>query len=97
MPEVPEVPWGHRVGLMSLLMIHKAYMPVYSDPYFSCGTDEPTEGSTRGPRGPKKKRSKFCRRKNIEEEEKTFAEISAPTFEAFTPLRPSYLFRSSPC
>ena len=39
MPEVPEVPWGHRVGLMSLLMIHKAYMPVYSDPDFSCGTD----------------------------------------------------------
>ena len=58
MPEVPEVPWGHRVGLMSLLMIHKAYMPVYSDPDFSCGTgrdgtNEPTEGSTRGPRGPK--------------------------------------------
>ena len=24
---------------MSLLMIHKAYMPVYSDPDFSCGTD----------------------------------------------------------
>ena len=23
------IPWGHRVGLMSLLMIHKAYMPVY--------------------------------------------------------------------
>ena len=37
-------------------MIHKAYMPVYSDPDFSCGTDGtdgPTEGSTRGPRGPK--------------------------------------------
>ena len=32
------IPWGHRVGLMSLLMIHKAYMPVYSDPDFSCGT-----------------------------------------------------------
>ena len=50
------IPWGHRVGLMSLLMIHKAYMPVYSDPDFSCGTDGtdgPTEGSTRGPRGPK--------------------------------------------
>ena len=44
---------------MSLLMIHKAYMPVYSDPDFSCGTDGtgrdgPTEGSTRGPRGPNK-------------------------------------------
>ena len=24
---------------MSLLMIHKAYMPVYSDPDFSCDTD----------------------------------------------------------
>ena len=23
------IPWGHRVGLMSLLMIHKAYMSVY--------------------------------------------------------------------
>ena len=58
MPEVPEVPWGHRVGLMSLLMIHKACMPVYSDPDFSCGRtgrDGPTEGSTRGPRGPKNK------------------------------------------
>ena len=22
------IPWGHRVGLMSLLIIHKAYMPV---------------------------------------------------------------------
>ena len=51
------IPWRYRVGLMSLLMIHKAYMPVYSDPDFSCGTDGtdgPTEGSTRGPRGPKK-------------------------------------------
>ena len=47
---------------MSLLMIHKAYMPVYSDPDFSCGTDGrtdgtgrdgPIEGSTRGPRGSK--------------------------------------------
>ena len=53
------IPWGHRVGLMSLFMIHKAYMPVYSDPDFSCGRTGrdgtgPTEGSTRGPRGPKK-------------------------------------------
>ena len=32
------IPWGHRVGLMSLLMTHKAYTPVYSDPDFSCGT-----------------------------------------------------------
>ena len=23
------IPWGHRVGLMSLFMIHKAYIPVY--------------------------------------------------------------------
>ena len=41
---------------MSLLMIHKAYMPVYSDPDFYCGTgrtDGPTKGCTRGPRGPK--------------------------------------------
>ena len=25
----PGDPMGHRVGLMSLFMIHKAYMPVY--------------------------------------------------------------------
>ena len=31
---------------MSLLMIHKAYMPVYSDPDFSCGTDG-TDGTGR--------------------------------------------------
>ena len=23
------IPWGHRVSLMSLIMIHKAYMPEY--------------------------------------------------------------------
>ena len=23
------IPWGHRVGLMSLQMIHEAYKPVY--------------------------------------------------------------------
>ena len=23
------IPWDHRVGLMSLFMIHKAYLPVY--------------------------------------------------------------------
>ena len=23
------IPWGQRVGLMSIFMIHKAYMPVY--------------------------------------------------------------------
>ena len=23
------IPWGHRVGLMSLFMIHKAYLLVY--------------------------------------------------------------------
>ena len=48
---------GPRGPLVLILMIHKAYMPVYSDPDFSCGrdgTNEPTEGSTRGPRGPKK-------------------------------------------
>ena len=32
------IPWCHLIGLMSLLMIHRAYMPVYiSDPDFSCG------------------------------------------------------------
>ena len=31
---------------MSLLMIHKANMPVYSDPDFSCGTDG-TDGTGR--------------------------------------------------
>ena len=63
------IPWGHRVGLMSLFMIHKAYMPVYSDPDFSCGRtgrDGPTEGSTRGPRGPKKKK-KQTERKTIQQ------------------------------
>ena len=28
------IPWGQRVGLMSLLMIHKAYMPVYKGSRF---------------------------------------------------------------
>ena len=56
------IPWGHRVGLMSLLMIHKAYMPVYKWSRFFLrdgrdGTNEPTEGSTRGPRGPKNRSS----------------------------------------
>ena len=23
------MPWGHHVGLMSLLIIHEAYMPIY--------------------------------------------------------------------
>ena len=23
------IPWGHRVGSMSIFMIHKAYVPVY--------------------------------------------------------------------
>ena len=32
------IPWGHRIGLMSLLMIHKAYMPI-CDPDFSCTRD----------------------------------------------------------
>ena len=26
---IQETPWAHRVGLMSLFMIHKAYKPVY--------------------------------------------------------------------
>ena len=29
------IPWGHRVGLMSLFMIYKAYMPVYKRSRFS--------------------------------------------------------------
>ena len=49
---------------MSLLMIHKAYMPVYKWSRFFLrdgrdGTNEPTEGSTRGPRGPKNNRHKL--------------------------------------
>ena len=44
--DIQGIPWGNRVGLMSLLMIHKAYMPVYSDPDFSCGTDG-TDGTGR--------------------------------------------------
>ena len=40
------IPWSHRVGLMSLFMNHKAYMPVYiSDPDFYCGTDGRTDGT----------------------------------------------------
>ena len=27
------IPWGHRVGLMSLLMIHKAYIQIF----LACG------------------------------------------------------------
>ena len=48
---------------MSLLMIHKAYMPVYSDPDFSCtrdGRDKPTKGSTRGPKKMTKADKKLC-------------------------------------
>ena len=39
------IPWGHRVGLMSLFMIHKAYMPVYkwSRFFLRDGTDERTD------------------------------------------------------
>ena len=40
---------------MSLLMIHEAYMPVYIGSIFSLRTYGSTRGSTRGPRGPKKK------------------------------------------
>ena len=29
------MPWGHRVGLMSLYMIHKAYMPVYKSRFLA--------------------------------------------------------------
>ena len=55
------------VGLMSLFMIHKAHMPVYVIQIFlahgrdGTGRDEPTEGSTRGPRGPKNSNSLNCR------------------------------------
>ena len=41
------IPWDHRVGLMSLFMIHKAHMPVYSDPDFSLGTDGTDERTNR--------------------------------------------------
>ena len=27
--DIEGIPWGHQVGLMSLQMIHEAYMPVY--------------------------------------------------------------------
>ena len=42
-------PRGQPAGLMSLLMIHKAYMPLYKGSRFLVRVD----GSTRGPRGPK--------------------------------------------
>ena len=31
------MPWGHHVGLMSLLIIHEAYMPIYKGSGFYCG------------------------------------------------------------
>ena len=50
------IPMCQRVGLMRLLMIHKACMPVYmnSGKIVADGRDGRIEGSTRGPRGPKK-------------------------------------------
>ena len=50
------IPLCHRVGLMRLLMILKACMPVYmnSGKIVADGTGGKFEGSTRGPRGPKK-------------------------------------------
>ena len=56
------LPLGHRVGLMRLLMIHKACMPVYmnSGKIVADGrVDGKIEGSTLGPRGPKKKGEMF--------------------------------------
>ena len=44
------IPWGHQVGLMSLLMIHEAYMPVYKCSRFFLRTDVRIN---RGPCGPK--------------------------------------------
>ena len=42
------IPWGHRNGLMRLLMIHKAYICLYiSDADFYCGTDEQDERTNR--------------------------------------------------
>ena len=59
LPGGPKGSRGHpgdpMVGLMSLFMIHRTYMPVYKRTRFLARTDGtgPTEGSTRGPRGPK--------------------------------------------
>ena len=49
------IPWGHRVGLMSFFMIQGIHACIYVIQIFLAhGTDEPTEGCTRGPHGPKK-------------------------------------------
>ena len=46
--------WSGRVGLMSLLMYHKAYMPVYMwSRFFLHWAGGSTRGSTRDPCGPK--------------------------------------------
>ena len=45
---------GHQVGLMGLLLIHKAYRTVYKSSRFLAWTCWSTGGRTRGPRGPKK-------------------------------------------
>ena len=59
------IPWGHRVGLMSLLIIHEAYMPIaclQGIQIFIAGkqADGSTKGSTRGPRGDLKKQVAVC-------------------------------------
>ena len=48
------IPLENRVGLMSLLMIHEAYMPVYKGSKFSLHASGAIRGSTIGPLGPKK-------------------------------------------
>ena len=41
------------VFVIAMLLCKYCWQKDSSDPDFSCGRDEPTEGSTRGPRGPK--------------------------------------------
>ena len=48
------VPWGHWVGLMGFLLIHKAYVPWSRFLARDGRVDGSTKDSIRGPRGPKK-------------------------------------------
>ena len=48
------VPWGHWVGLMGFLLIHKAYVPWSRFLARDGRVDGSTKDSIRGPRGPEK-------------------------------------------
>ena len=68
------IPWGHRVDLMSLLLIHICLyiMLVYvSDPDFASGRTDGwvhQRGSRRGSRGPKNKNGFYNSASKVREE-----------------------------